>query len=115
VTDHSTVATGWSRVASAADLAEGEARAVTVCGRALVLAKAGGDVYALDDRCSHADVALSEGDVETGPRGPAIECWLHGSRFDLRTGVPSGPPAVAPVTTHEVRVDGDDVLVSLHP
>ena len=44
-----------------------------------------------------------------------IECWLHGSRFDLRTGQPSGPPAIVPVTVHTVRIEGDDVLVALTP
>jgi 3-phenylpropionate/trans-cinnamate dioxygenase ferredoxin subunit len=52
---------------------------------------------------------LSEGDVE----GCEIECWLHGSRFDLRTGKPSGPPATEPVPVYAVRVDGDDVLVDV--
>jgi 3-phenylpropionate/trans-cinnamate dioxygenase ferredoxin subunit len=70
---------------------------------------AGDDWYAVDDECSHAAIPLSEGDVE----GCEIECWLHGSRFDLRTGKPTGPPASEPVTIYPVRVDGDDVLVDV--
>ena len=70
---------------------------------------AGGEFYAIRDVCSHADVPLSEGDVE----GCAIECWLHGSRFDLRTGKPTGLPAITPVPVYAVKVEGDDVLVSL--
>ena len=61
------------------------------------------------DECSHAAIALSEGDVE----GLQIECWLHGSRFDLRTGKPTGLPATEPVAIYPVQVDGDDVLVDV--
>ena len=72
----------------------------------------GGDLdqfFAIEDECSHASVALSEGDVE----GCTIECWMHGSRFDLRTGKPTGPPATEPVPVFPVRIDGDDVLIDL--
>ena len=47
------------------------------------------------------------------PSDSGIECWLHGSRFDLRTGKPSGPPATEPVAVYAVQVDGDDVLVDV--
>ena len=68
-----------------------------------------GGVHALRDICSHADVALSEGEVD----GDTLECWLHGSRFDVRTGRPSGPPATTPVPVYQVRVEGegDDAVV----
>jgi len=66
-----------------------------------------GGIHALDDRCTHADVSLSEGEVD----GCTLECWLHGSRFDVRTGEPSGPPATVPVAVYPVRIDGDDVYV----
>ena len=51
-----------------------------------------GDFYAINDVCSHADVSLSEGEVD----GRTIECWLHGSRFDLRTGQPPAFPRPTP-------------------
>lgn len=63
--------------------------------------------FAIEDRCSHADVALSEGDVD----GCTLECLAHGSRFDLRTGKPLEPPAVAPVATYPVRADGTDIFI----
>ena len=68
-----------------------------------------GDLHAIRDICSHADVALSEGEVD----GCTIECWLHGSRFDLRTGKPTGPPAVTAVPVYQVSVEGegDDAVV----
>ncbi len=68
-----------------------------------------GEVYAIDDICSHADVSLSEGDVV----GCEIECWAHGSRFDVRTGAPDVLPAMIPIRTYPVRIDGDDVLVDV--
>ena len=68
-----------------------------------------GDVYAIDDTCTHAEVSLSEGDID----GCEIECWAHGSRFDLRTGEPHELPAMTPVNTYPVRVDGDDILVDV--
>jgi 3-phenylpropionate/trans-cinnamate dioxygenase ferredoxin component len=66
------------------------------------------EVFALRDVCSHAEVALSEGDVY----GDTIECWLHGSCFDLRTGKPTNPPATQPVPTYQVKIEGDDVYVA---
>lgn len=68
-----------------------------------------GEVFAVNDACSHADVSLSDGDVDDCH----IECWMHGSRFDLRTGVPDSPPAVRPVPVYPVRLegDGDDAVV----
>ena len=68
-----------------------------------------GGVHALRDVCSHADVALSEGEVD----GCTLECWLHGSRFDLRTGAPIGLPATVPVQVYPVKLDGDAVLVGI--
>ena len=72
-----------------------------------LVARSGGEVFAILDVCSHADVALSEGDVEDGH----IECWLHGSMFDLRTGKPTNLPATEPVATFPIEVRGTDVYV----
>jgi 3-phenylpropionate/trans-cinnamate dioxygenase ferredoxin component len=66
-----------------------------------------GDVHALSDMCTHATVPLSEGEVDDC----TIECWLHGSRFDLRTGEPTGLPAITPVDVYPVTIEGDDVFV----
>ena len=77
-----------------------------------VVRDADGGWHALADRCSHGDVPLSEGEVD----GCAVECWGHGSMFDLRTGRPLGLPATDPVAVYPVTVDGDQVLVDLdHP
>jgi 3-phenylpropionate/trans-cinnamate dioxygenase ferredoxin subunit len=91
------------------DVPDEGALRVEVGGKPICIARSQGEVFAISDICSHADVSLSEGDVEDG----TIECWLHGSRFDLRTGAPTGLPATKPVATYPVTVEGDDVLVKL--
>jgi 3-phenylpropionate/trans-cinnamate dioxygenase ferredoxin subunit len=68
-----------------------------------------GEFYAIGGLCSHGEVPLGEGDVE----GPYVECWAHGSRFDVRTGVPADLPAMDPVATYPVRIDGERVLVDV--
>ena len=68
-----------------------------------------GELYAISDVCSHGAVSLSDGEVA----GATIECALHGSQFDLRTGIPTGLPAVRPVPVYPVTVDGERVLVDV--
>ncbi|CAB4880172.1 MAG: Rieske 2Fe-2S domain-containing protein [Actinobacteria bacterium] len=79
------------------------AKRVEVDGVPIAIVRTDEGVFAIKDVCSHADVPLSEGEVE----GCAIECWLHGSQFDLRTGAPRTLPAVSAVPVYEVRVAGD--------
>ena len=67
--------------------------------------------YVIGDRCSHADESLSEGDLWVDEC--EIECPKHGSTFDLRTGEPLALPATEPIPVYEVKVDGDDVVVTL--
>ncbi len=100
---------GALRACSLSELAEDSAVRVELAGRPVCIARSGGEVFAISDVCSHADVALSEGEVADGH----IECWLHGSMFDLRTGKPTGLPATRPVPTFPVTVEGDDVLVQM--
>jgi 3-phenylpropionate/trans-cinnamate dioxygenase ferredoxin subunit len=71
------------------------------------------EVYAIEDVCSHAEVALSDGDVDEVDGAPTIECAMHGSCFDLRTGHPTNLPATEPVPVYPVRVEGDDVYVDI--
>jgi 3-phenylpropionate/trans-cinnamate dioxygenase ferredoxin component len=80
---------------------------------AIAVVRFEGEVFAIDDVCSHAEVPLSEGDVEEFQGAPTIECWLHGSCFDLTSGRPTNLPATEPVPVYPVRVEGDDVLVDL--
>ncbi len=99
----------FERVCAVADVAPGTAVRVDVGDRDVAVVRDGDDWYAIEDECSHAAIPLSEGDVE----GCEIECWLHGSRFDLRTGKPCGPPATQAVAVYPVTVEGDDVLVDV--
>jgi 3-phenylpropionate/trans-cinnamate dioxygenase ferredoxin component len=97
------------KVCALADVPDEGALAVEVEDTPVAVVRLGDDVFALRDVCSHAEVALSEGDVYNH----TIECWLHGSCFDLRTGKPTNPPATQPVPTYRVKIEGDDVYVSL--
>lgn len=74
------------------------------------LVRIGGQFFAVADRCTHADVRLSEGEVD--PDECSVECWKHGSAFSLRDGEPQSLPATQPVAVLQVSVDGDDVVVS---
>jgi 3-phenylpropionate/trans-cinnamate dioxygenase ferredoxin subunit len=75
------------------------------------LVRIGDDFYAIGDRCSHAEVSLSDGDVDVDER--CIECWKHGSAFSLDDGEPQSLPAIAAVPVYRVRVEGDDVVVTV--
>ena len=88
-------------VARAADLPPGE-RMVARIGREFVAVfNVGGRFYAVEDRCSHEDVPLSDGVLH----GDTIECIQHGAIFDLATGKELAPPAVSPVQVYETRVE----------
>ena len=78
-------------------------------GESICVARVGDQVFAVNDICSHSDASLSEGDITDFK----IECWLHGAEFDLRTGEALTPPAVAPIKTYSVTVDGDSVTVEM--
>ncbi len=104
-----TVPANYLRACAVADVPEEGAVGVEVRGTPVAIIRAEGEFFALHDVCSHEKVPLSEGDVYDH----TVECWLHGSCFDLRTGKPTGPPATRPVPTYPVKTEGDDVYVSL--
>jgi 3-phenylpropionate/trans-cinnamate dioxygenase ferredoxin subunit len=98
------------KICSADDVAKGEVIAVTVDDTPLAVAHCDDDSFhAVHDECSHASIPLSEGEVD----GCTLECWLHGSRFDMRTGKPTGPPATEPVPVFPVEVRDGDIYVNL--
>ena len=93
-----------------ADLDPGTPVRVVLSGVAVALVRTeSGEVHAVGDTCSHADVSLAEGEVEDC----SIECWLHGSRFDLVTGNPLALPAIRPVPVYPVTLHDGDVLVDV--
>jgi 3-phenylpropionate/trans-cinnamate dioxygenase ferredoxin subunit len=97
------------RVAALSELEADTPKRVVVEEVPVSLVRTAGEVFAINDICSHANVSLSEGEVDDC----SIECWLHGSSFDLRTGKPSGLPATRSVPVYPVKIEGDDVLVSV--
>jgi 3-phenylpropionate/trans-cinnamate dioxygenase ferredoxin subunit len=99
----------YVRACGVADLKEDGAISVVLGDDEIAIVKTDGEVFAIRDWCSHAAVPLSEGEVD----GFTIECWLHGSCFDLRTGRPTAMPATEPVPVYPVKIEGDDVLVSI--
>ncbi|MET8283411.1 non-heme iron oxygenase ferredoxin subunit [Micromonospora sp. NPDC005174] len=100
------------RICSTEDVPKGTAIRADVDGTPIAVVHAeDGQFYAAYDECSHAAVALSEGEVD----GCTLECWLHGSRFDLRTGAPTGLPATEPVPVYPVEVRDGDIYLSLTP
>ena len=98
------------RVTSTADLAPGGKKLLDIDGRAVALFNVAGTIYAIDDVCTHDGGPLAEGKLE----GCQIECPRHGARFDVRTGAVLCMPAIEPVTTHEVKVEGDSVFVRVN-
>lgn len=105
---------GYVVACQLAEVPDPGAKRCMIDGIPVAVVRSEGEVFAIYDVCSHAEVALSEGDVE----GETIECWLHGSCFDLRTGEPTALPATKPVPIFPVKIAGagEDavVLVSLN-
>ena len=87
-------------------VAPGSAVRVIVDGIAVAIVHADDGFHAIADRCSHADVSLAEGEVVDC----TIECWLHGSAFDLRTGAALTPPATRPVRVYATRISAEGVI-----
>lgn len=99
--------TEWTPVGTVQDFATGTATRVMVGQTAVAVVATKEGIFAVSDVCSHAEVSLSEGEVDDC----AIECWLHGSRFDLRTGIPSGPPATTSIATYDIALSDDPTPV----
>ena len=97
----------WTPVARLDDVKPGQVIQVEVDDEPVAIANADGEIFAVSDICTHEYVFLSEGWIE----GHDIECPQHGSRFDLETGQPSGPPATQPLPRYEVKVEDNEIYV----
>jgi 3-phenylpropionate/trans-cinnamate dioxygenase ferredoxin subunit len=97
------------KVARATDVPEGEVRVVQANGRSLCLANVDGSFYAIDNICTHDGGTLGEGFLWDDQ----VECPRHGARFDVKTGAVMTLPAVLPVRSYPVAVEGDEVSVDL--
>lgn len=106
------VADTFELVCAVDDLPLESASLAEVGGLKLAIVRtATGEVHAVKDECTHGAVSLSEGEVEDC----TVECWLHGSRFDLVSGRPLSPPAIVPLRVYPVKIQGEDVYVSVAP
>jgi 3-phenylpropionate/trans-cinnamate dioxygenase ferredoxin component len=99
------------RLCAVGDVTDGLPVRFDVGPHRICLVRLGDDFYAIGDTCSHADVSLSEGEVDADTKH--IECWKHGSCFSLETGVPDVLPATRPVPVYRVSVEGNDVVVEV--
>ncbi len=97
------------QIGDLADLPAGRGRAFTVGGRRVAVFRAEGELYAIDDTCSHGQASLSLGEFD--PDELCVECPLHGSLFDVRTGRPRTLPAFEPVAVYRVFAEGDAIFV----
>ncbi|MBI4545966.1 MAG: non-heme iron oxygenase ferredoxin subunit [Gemmatimonadetes bacterium] len=95
-------------VARLGDVEPGKLLGVEVGGRRICLANVEGEIYAFQDNCTHKDFPLSAGALEDG----RIECAWHGARFDVATGRAVALPAIKPLHTYEVRVEGGEIYVA---
>ncbi|MEY2635361.1 MAG: hypothetical protein RIS75_1301 [Actinomycetota bacterium] len=93
----------WVDAGVLSELPLGTVKKYEVADIDMAIAHTSEGVFAVEDVCSHAEVALSEGELS----GCFLECWLHGSAFDLKTGMPSGPPATKPVQVFPVQIQGE--------
>ena len=99
----------WVRVCGISEVTPDQPKAVVAGEIPVAVVLHDGEYYAIHDVCSHANVALSEGEVVDCE----IECWLHGSMFHLKTGKPSSLPATEPVPVYPVKIEGDDLYVAV--
>lgn len=94
-------------VAKVSDIPAGTTKKIEVDDVPVLLCNVEGSIYAIEDVCTHDGGELDQGRLE----GACIECPRHGARFDVRTGAVLALPAVIPVPTYRVRVEGDDIYV----
>jgi 3-phenylpropionate/trans-cinnamate dioxygenase ferredoxin component len=97
------------QVGALADIPPGAGRAFDVDGHRIAIFRVDDELFAIDDTCSHAEASLSAGEFD--PDEYCVECPLHGSIFDVRSGVPRTFPAFEPVQTYRVFVEGQQVFV----
>ena len=97
------------KVATVGEIEPRRAKRVEVGDEAIAVFNLDGEYYAIGDTCSHEEASLSEGDVF----GDCVECPLHGAEFDITTGKNLTLPAVSPVPSYTVKLEGDAILVGV--
>lgn len=99
----------WIKVAQVGEIAPGRVKTVSVGDRNIALCHVDGAYYAVDDVCTHDGGPLGQGELI----GEALECPRHGARFSVKTGEVLSLPAVFPIKTYPVRVEGSDIQIEL--
>jgi 3-phenylpropionate/trans-cinnamate dioxygenase ferredoxin subunit len=94
-------------VALKSEIAPGTTRRIEIGREAVLLCNVEGTIYAIEDTCTHDGGELDQGDLD----GCRIMCPRHGAFFDVRTGAALTLPAVLPVRTYTVRLEGDDIFI----
>ena len=94
-------------VARKSQIPAGSTHRIELAGEAILLCNVGGTIYAIEDVCSHDGGELDQGELE----GCRIECPRHGAFFDVTTGAALTFPAVLPIRTYPVRVEGDEIII----
>lgn len=97
------------KIGKVSEVGPGRVKVYEVGDRYVAVCNVSGDFYAVDDICTHDEGSLDQGDLD----GYEIECPRHMARFDVRTGEVKALPAVVPIDTFEVRVEGDDIAVDV--
>jgi 3-phenylpropionate/trans-cinnamate dioxygenase ferredoxin component len=92
------------------ELASGEKKTVVVAGKKIMIANIGGEFFAIDDTCTHAGCSLG---TEGALAGSVITCGCHGGQFNVTSGKVVGPPPSKDEISYAVKVEGDDVMVSV--
>lgn len=103
----------FKTVAHINDLQPNEATVVSYGRMWVILFNIEGTYYAIEDRCSHADVELSDGQIDL--QACQIQCPKHGSKFDIKSGAALTPPAILPVRVFDVRTENEDIQIALRP
>ncbi|MEA2213290.1 MAG: 3-phenylpropionate/trans-cinnamate dioxygenase ferredoxin component [Solirubrobacteraceae bacterium] len=98
-------------VCPVSELAPGQRKLVEFDDLEIGVFNCGGNLYAIEDRCSHDDGPLAEGEFD--PAACTVECPRHGSLFDLSTGKPKTLPAYVPVDTFPVIIEGDTIKLEV--
>lgn len=100
----------YRKALSIDDLPPGSMKTVRLGEKAIALANVDGEIFAIDDTCSHAQCSLgSEGFMD----GNVVTCGCHGAQFDVTSGKVMSLPAVVDVASYPVQVEGQDILIAL--
>jgi 3-phenylpropionate/trans-cinnamate dioxygenase ferredoxin subunit len=99
----------YTKIGTVDEVPSGKVKVYEVGGREIAVCNASGDLFAIDNVCSHDEGSLDQGEL----LGFEVECPRHGARFDIRSGEVTEEPAFLPIDTFKVRVIGNDIEIDL--